>query len=256
MVLSTFIFLALLLTTVLGNYNLVIGDCNLLPEERTKVFCQGDTTGKCWNTLALKYVNILRACAKAKLGTSIEPLKPGTLYMLQNALLHSRNQASARSLWHQNLGATSFGTGVCRLVGLNGENVAFHTWQINPAWYCVMSQWLNSPGHRANMLRTWFKEMVVGVVVESTGRRYCTQTFINRYSNQECQTSIDDTFTAYSEYRVPLDNKTVVLKKECSIKPNQYFPQVVICTCEENSICYHLEKVDAYCKLYKTCTQL
>jgi uncharacterized protein YkwD len=41
----------------------------------------------------------------------------------------------------------------------------------------VMDAWMNSPGHRANILNCQFKEIGVGVVPDSNGRLYWTQDF-------------------------------------------------------------------------------
>lgn len=55
----------------------------------------------------------------------------------------------------------------------NGENVAFG--QQTPAE--VMTAWMNSPGHRANILYPSFTHMGVGV---AEGRPYWTQVFLTR----------------------------------------------------------------------------
>ncbi|MGZ3771046.1 MAG: S8 family serine peptidase [Bdellovibrio sp.] len=54
-----------------------------------------------------------------------------------------------------------------------GENIAYG--YATPA--DVMKAWMNSTGHRANILRTTFKSMGVGAVTASNGRIYWTQCF-------------------------------------------------------------------------------
>ena len=54
-----------------------------------------------------------------------------------------------------------------------GENVAYG--QKNPSE--VMRAWMNSPGHRANILNAKYSEIGVGAVVSSNGAVYWTQAF-------------------------------------------------------------------------------
>ncbi len=55
-----------------------------------------------------------------------------------------------------------------------GENIAMG--QTTPEQ--VMKGWMNSPGHRANILKSSFTEIGVGVAKNSSGRLYWTQQFI------------------------------------------------------------------------------
>ncbi len=55
-----------------------------------------------------------------------------------------------------------------------GENIAMG--QTTPEQ--VMKGWMNSPGHRANILRSSFTQIGVGVAKNSSGRLYWTQQFI------------------------------------------------------------------------------
>jgi len=41
-----------------------------------------------------------------------------------------------------------------------------------------MQGWMNSPGHRANILNSSFTQLGVGVATDSNGRIYWTQQFI------------------------------------------------------------------------------
>jgi uncharacterized protein YkwD len=54
-----------------------------------------------------------------------------------------------------------------------GENVAYG--QKGPSE--VMTAWMNSPGHRANILNPKYSEIGVGVVMSSNGQPYYTQHF-------------------------------------------------------------------------------
>jgi uncharacterized protein YkwD len=55
-----------------------------------------------------------------------------------------------------------------------GENIAYG--QKTPQE--VMNAWMNSPGHRANILSAVYNEMGVGVAKAANGTFYWTQQFI------------------------------------------------------------------------------
>ena len=61
----------------------------------------------------------------------------------------------------------------CRARGV-GENVAYGN--VTPEGLVTM--WMNSPGHRANILNASFTHLGVGAVTTSTGRVYGTQVFL------------------------------------------------------------------------------
>jgi uncharacterized protein YkwD len=53
------------------------------------------------------------------------------------------------------------------------ENIAYGY----PTAAAVMDGWMNSPGHRANILNCGIRAIGVGVVANSSGRKYWTQDF-------------------------------------------------------------------------------
>lgn len=57
-----------------------------------------------------------------------------------------------------------------------GENIAMGQTTASS----VMNSWMNSTGHRANILNVNFKEIGVGAARDSSGRLYWTQMFIRR----------------------------------------------------------------------------
>ncbi|MCU9615061.1 SafA/ExsA family spore coat assembly protein [Caldibacillus lycopersici] len=57
-----------------------------------------------------------------------------------------------------------------------GENIA--QGQTTPA--AVVQAWMNSPGHRANILSTQFTEIGVGYAAGGSGRHYWTEMFIDK----------------------------------------------------------------------------
>jgi uncharacterized protein YkwD len=60
-----------------------------------------------------------------------------------------------------------------------GENIAFNQGHNDPAGVAV-NEWLHSPKHRANILRTNFTHSAIGVARTADGRVYLTQVFIMR----------------------------------------------------------------------------
>ena len=60
-----------------------------------------------------------------------------------------------------------------------GENIAYNQGFPDPAGFAVQ-EWLLSPGHRANILRTEFQQSAIGVFVAANGTVYLTQEFMTR----------------------------------------------------------------------------
>ncbi len=94
--------------------------------------------------------------------------------LMTAAQRHSQDQADSRKMSHTGSNGSSPGD---RLgdVGYQwrtyGENVAWN--QQSPE--AVMTAWMNSPGHRANILNCSFTE--IGVGVASSNGPYWTQVF-------------------------------------------------------------------------------
>lgn len=60
-----------------------------------------------------------------------------------------------------------------------GENIAYNQGQVDPVRVAV-AQWLQSPQHRANILRAKYTHTAVGVARTADGRVYLTQIFLMR----------------------------------------------------------------------------
>lgn len=60
-----------------------------------------------------------------------------------------------------------------------GENIAYNKGYDDPGAFAV-ERWMNSGGHRANMLYVGFQASAVGSYVSSDGSVYLTQVFITR----------------------------------------------------------------------------
>ena len=82
----------------------------------------------------------------------------------------SQTMARTGTFAHQSLTPIMSG---CRARGA-GENIGYGN--VTPAQ--MMTMWMNSSGHRANVLRASFTHLGVGAAVTSTGRWYVTQDFL------------------------------------------------------------------------------
>jgi len=60
-----------------------------------------------------------------------------------------------------------------------GENIAYNQGQVDPVRVAV-EQWLQSPKHRANIMRAKYTHTAVGVARTADGRVYLTQIFLMR----------------------------------------------------------------------------
>jgi uncharacterized protein YkwD len=60
-----------------------------------------------------------------------------------------------------------------------GENIAYNQGFDDPGSFAV-EHWLLSPGHRANILNSEFRESAIGVFAAADGKVYLTQEFISR----------------------------------------------------------------------------
>lgn len=91
------------------------------------------------------------------------------------AQLHSQDQAAHRTMSHTGSDGSTFWERAERAGYQHAisENVAYgyRTPQ------AVMDGWMNSPGHRANILNCRARAMGLGVAADSAGRRYWTQMF-------------------------------------------------------------------------------
>jgi uncharacterized protein YkwD len=115
--------------------------------------CQRVYVGSGWENEIADRVNSERGMR------GMRPLKV-TLSLMHSARSWSGRQASERRMYHSNWPGM-------------GENVAYG--QKDPA--DVMRAWMNSPGHRANILNAKYTEIGVGVVMSSNGQAYFTQQF-------------------------------------------------------------------------------
>lgn len=130
----------------------------------------------CWNRHALSLTNKVRRKNGVK-----EMLLPGTQAQLDNAMRYAKFLARLGFLKHQVLSAATKEVRCKRFV--SGENIAFHYETDKTAERCV-ELWVRSRGHFLNLIRGWFREMVMGIYIARDGRVYCVQTFALYYPTQ------------------------------------------------------------------------
>jgi uncharacterized protein YkwD len=88
------------------------------------------------------------------------------------AQAHTQYQANINRMTHSNLGALARDFGYHGWTAL-GENVAYGYGSVRD----VLHGWLNSPGHRANILRSDFQHVGLGRAASASGTQYWTQDF-------------------------------------------------------------------------------
>ena len=98
--------------------------------------------------------------------------------LVQAAQIHANDMASFNLMAHDLPGAALPGLADrARFVGYQytsmGENIAYNFSDANS----VMTAWMNSPGHRANILDPSFTEIGVGITLDSQGSPYYCQVF-------------------------------------------------------------------------------
>lgn len=99
------------------------------------------------------------------------------------ARVHSENMAKYRFFSHEDLDglqvndrADALGVSNWRSIG---ENIAYNQGYDHPGEFAV-ERWLQSPGHKENLLNNRWKETGIGVAVSKDKRYYFTQVFVLR----------------------------------------------------------------------------
>jgi uncharacterized protein YkwD len=90
----------------------------------------------------------------------------------QFAAAQAQKMANQRRIFHQDLGTI---LNRCDL-GLVGENVAYGF----PNGNAVVRGWMNSPGHRANILNRGYRQMAIAARRSNNGTWYVAQVFGRR----------------------------------------------------------------------------
>jgi uncharacterized protein YkwD len=98
------------------------------------------------------------------------------------ARTHARNMADSRFFSHTGLDGQTVDVRASRM-GVKwraiGENIATMKGYDDPAAKAV-DTWMNSSGHKRNILNAVYNETAVGVAMASDGTLYFTQVFLTR----------------------------------------------------------------------------
>jgi uncharacterized protein YkwD len=101
-----------------------------------------------------------------------------TLHPLLNqaAQAHAQDMADNSYFSHTGLSGSTAGTRITAtgyVWQTYGENIAMGYRSAN----AVMTGWMNSPGHRANILKTNFLDIGIGYALSPSGQAYYVQVF-------------------------------------------------------------------------------
>lgn len=101
----------------------------------------------------------------------------------QAARLHSANMAFSGFFSHRDMNNHHVSERVSA-AGIDdwemvGENIAYNSGFENPAGR-ALNGWLNSAGHRRNILRGNWRETGIGIAVSRSGKFFFTQVFLKR----------------------------------------------------------------------------
>jgi uncharacterized protein YkwD len=126
------------------------------------------------NSVAMDENIVIDQTNKERAKAGLPPLKRNE-QLMESARKHSRNMAAKRILSHE-LGGTNFLTRSeaegYQFAG-GGENIA----EGARSSIEVVSMWMQSPGHRSNILDANYTEIGVGFAFDANGRRFDTQIF-------------------------------------------------------------------------------
>lgn len=112
----------------------------------------------------------LRRINKARINHNLQPLKLSKCLGRQVAQPWARRMANSGQFAHQDMSAIHSS---CPRFGWAGENIAYGYSSVRS----VMTAWMHSDGHRANLLRPQFTHVGLGIKKDSSGRKYWVQDF-------------------------------------------------------------------------------
>ena len=96
-----------------------------------------------------------------------------------------------------------------------GENIA--AWQTKPSY--VMDSWMNSDGHRANILDADFKAIGIGHI-NVGGRNYWVQMFTDIPQSEFTKTGKNDTSITFNKDDSTFDNLDEIVRATFEVEPN------------------------------------
>ncbi|MFC7532502.1 CAP domain-containing protein [Actinoplanes sp. GCM10030250] len=139
------------------------------PTRTTQAPTGGDSGSSSVNAEVIRLVNVERQKAGCSDLTSESRLEAA-------AQKHSELQAQQNSMSHQLPGEASMGDRVTA-EGYRWRGVAENVAAGYTSAASVMDGWMNSPGHKANILNCGYEQIGVGLAKSSSGTQYWTQNF-------------------------------------------------------------------------------
>jgi uncharacterized protein YkwD len=137
--------------------------------------CALSAAGQSTSTLSEDEARILELTNAARKKEGLGPLKIAPLLM-EAARAHSKNQAKQEKMAHELDGKK--GSDRVKAAGykysLTGENVAFGKGTTVDE---IFEGWMNSKGHRENILKKDYTEIGIGAAKSEKGKWYYTQNF-------------------------------------------------------------------------------
>ncbi len=112
----------------------------------------------------------LRKINNARANHGLRPVRLNACLTKRVAQPYARSMANTGNFAHQQMSTL---TRACPRFGWAGENIAYGY----PTVRSVMSAWMKSEGHRANLLRPQFSHVGLGIKKDANGRRYWVQDF-------------------------------------------------------------------------------
>lgn len=115
-------------------------------------------------------LNQLRRINKTRARHDLRPVRLNACLTKRVAQPYARRMASTGNFEHQQM-STLIST--CPRFGWAGENIAYGY----PTAKSVMQAWMNSEGHRANLLKPQYTHVGLGLTKSANGTRYWVQDF-------------------------------------------------------------------------------
>jgi uncharacterized protein YkwD len=117
---------------------------------------------------------ILNLTNQVRVEAGLKPLKINSLLM-KEARDQSDSMAHESTLCHT-IGEGNFETRMTRS-GYSYRNVGENIAQSRSSAYDVIQMWMNSEGHRSNIMDAHFEDIGIGISVSADGDAYYTQVF-------------------------------------------------------------------------------
>lgn len=135
----------------------------------------GESAPTSTSTMDATELEVLRLTNVERAKAGCGPVK-GNAQLTKSATGHSRDMADNNYFSHTSQDGRTFSDRI-KAAGYPGGTLAENIAAGQPTAAAVMEDWMNSPGHRANILNCAYKELGVGHVLGGEYGHYWTQNF-------------------------------------------------------------------------------